>query len=194
MYHSKLPCVKHALDKAINRSEKKCLMLAPLVHQLLLSVKKYPGDPSPELLGIRSKPNFVVRPTPTSHSFSPSLCVCVYMNGLACICAGSIHKRPSVQSDKVPISQSCDSDFLSVCQTAAEGLSIQARAHILSHLLKHKLTRPVKKREIPFLLCAVCQAPTIWGGMKTLDYHHFYFYTQKLFTSENMMSQSRRVN
>lgn len=72
-----------------------------------------------------------------SSSFSLS----VYMNDSACICAGSIHKRPSVQSDKVPISQSCDSDFLSVCQTAAEGLSIRARAHILSHLLKHKLTR-----------------------------------------------------
>lgn len=33
-------------------------------------------------------------------------------------------KRPSVQSDKVPISQSCDSDFLSVCTAASEGWSI----------------------------------------------------------------------
>lgn len=92
-----------------------------------------------------------------SSSFSLS----VYMNDLACICAGSIHKRPSVQSDKVPISQSCDSDFLSVCQTAAEGLSIRARAHILSHLLKHKLTRARREAWKPlssssFFCCSVC--------------------------------------
>ncbi len=73
-----------------------------------------------------------------------------------------------MQSDKVPISQSCDSDFLSVCQRATEGLSIQARAHILSHLLKHKLTRAVENRENRFLLFAL---PTLyvkflqWEGM-----------------------------
>lgn len=105
------------------------------------------------------------------------LCGCVYMNDLACICAGSIHKRLSVQSDKVPISQSCDSDFLSVCQTATEGLSIQARAHILSHLLKHKLTWPVQNHENHFLL--FCSPYTVFQaspvGKRTLDFDNSYF-------------------
>lgn len=86
------------------------------------------------------------------HLCSLSLSLCVCMNDLACICAGSKHKRPSVQSDKVPISQSCDSDFLSVCQTATEGLSIQARAHIRSHLLKHKCMQPAENCGNHFLV------------------------------------------
>lgn len=83
--------------------------------------------------------------------------MCACMNDLACICAGSKHKRPSVQSDKVPISQSCDSDFLSVCQTATEGLSIQARAHILSHLLKYKRTQAAQTWKIAFFYCPFLQ-------------------------------------
>lgn len=118
-----------------------------------------------------------------SSSFSLS----VYMNDSACICAGSIHKRPSVQSDKVPISKSCDSDFLSVCQTAAEGLSIRARAHILSHLLKHKLTRARREAWKPlssssFFCCSVCH-----GGEdgKTLSYFElFSWFYMKIWGAE----------
>lgn len=112
---------------------------------------------------------------------SSALCVCVYMNDLACICAGSTHKRPSVQSDKVPISQSCDSDFLSVCQTATEGLSIRARAHILSHLLKHKLTRPVENCEKHSYFFQHCMSSsTCVEGRKSLDCDKCYFFKQKL--------------
>lgn len=57
------------------------------------------------------------------------MCVCISMTWPVFVLA-AIQKKPSVQSDKVPISQSCDSDFLSVCPTAAEGLSIQAHARI----------------------------------------------------------------
>ena len=59
------------------------------------------------------------------------MCVCIWRTWPEFVLAAS-HKRPSVQSDKVPISHSCDSDFLSECPTATEGLSIQARAHILT--------------------------------------------------------------
>lgn len=81
------------------------------------------------------------------------------MNDLARICAGSKHKRPSVQSDKVPISQSCDSDFLSVCQTATEGLSIQTHAHILpipSNANSHGQWRTVKTTVPTLLAKPVC--------------------------------------
>jgi len=46
--------------------------------------------------------------------------LCVYMKDLfvGCVRAGGKHRRPSVWSHKVPIFQSCDSDFLSRCQTA----------------------------------------------------------------------------
>lgn len=103
-----------------------------------------------------------------------SLCVYVYVCAYVCVCISmtwpvfvlaAIQKRPSVQSDKVPISQSCDSDFLSVCPTAAEGLSIRAHARV----------PPISSNtnscsQLKTVMSALLSLSTLHVRLKTLDY------------------------